>query len=231
MTFQPPILAAEERAWNYWFVDGLTSLVVGLDVMLAAFYLFNPLLYPLQWLPKRLGIVLALAAIVLNVVIASRYQQIVVWLKERITYPRTGYVQAPKADPAEAANLASIPLGSSSSPEIQILHVQRRLTWLIAVGLAVAASIAFVLIHARWVWTVAGTIFSVAMIIARKDFRMTWIPPLGFPILGLLITTFAPRHLGGSYFVTGMGLLFVLDGAFTLIRFLIQNPRPKASAQ
>jgi hypothetical protein len=80
----------------------------------------------------------------------------------------------------------------------------------------------------RWIWTAGSVLFSAAMIIARRDCRMTWIPPVGFPILGLCITTFAPPHMGGAWFLAGMGLLFVLDGATTLVRYILQNPKVSA---
>lgn len=219
MSTQPPILAAEQRSWDYWFVDGLTNLVVGLNTLLMAFCLSNPL----HWLRKPPAVALSLAAMVLYVGITTRYRQIVEWLKTKTTYPRTGYVQPPGADEM-GGSLVTLSL-HGPAPEIQLLRMQRRTTWMIAVFLAALASFSFVLIHARWIWSATGALFSVAMIIARKDFKMSWIPPVGFPLLGLYITTFVPAHLGGSYFITGMGLLFVLDGATTLIRYILQNPK------
>jgi len=222
---QPPVLAAEKRAWNYWFVDGLTNLVVGVNTLIFSFCLFNPL----HWLPKPLAIVLSLAAMILYLGITLKYREIVEWLKTKTTYPRTGYVHPPAEDPAEAANLVTVSLqGAHTSPEIQMLRMQRRMTWTIAVALAVVASFTMIVIHQRWIWTAAGTMFSAAMIIARKDFRISWIPPVGFPILGLCITTFAPPHMGPALFISGMGLLFVLDGTTTLIRYILQNPKPQA---
>ena len=59
-------------------------------------------------------------------------------------------------------------------------------------ALAAVACFSFIIIHERWIWAAAGVMFSIAMIIERRDFRMTWIPPVGFPILGLYIAAFAP---------------------------------------
>ncbi|HEY6371545.1 MAG TPA: hypothetical protein VIX37_13275 [Candidatus Sulfotelmatobacter sp.] len=224
---QPPVLAAEERAWNYWFVDGLTNLVVGANTLLLAL----AVVYPPRWPPKPLPIALWLIALVLYVAVAVRYREIVEWLKARTTYPRTGYVQAPFPDPEQAANFTTISLGANSPPpEVQIRQMQRRIRWTIVVALAAVGSLAFRIIEARWKWTVAGILFSVAMILARKDYRLSWILPVGFPILGLYITALVPRLQGSSYFICGMGLLFVLDGAVTLIRYLLRNPKPKAPA-
>lgn len=223
----PPLLAADERAWNYWFVDGLTNIVVGANTLMFAFAVF----FPPHWPPKALPLALWAIALISYVAIVMRYKQIVEWLKARITYPRTGYVQSPSPDSAEAANLITVPLGTMSMPpEVQIRHLQRRTSFTITIALVAIACFAFLLIHQRWVWTATGTMFSIALIIARRDFGISWILPLGFPILGLYITRFAPRHMGASYFIIGMGLLFLLDGIVTLVRYLIQNPRPKSPA-
>jgi len=225
--FQPPLVAAEQRAWNYWFVDGITNLVVGANTLLFAL----TMMYPPRWPPRPLPIALWLVALVLYVVVALYYRQIVEWLKARTTYPRTGYVESPSADPAEAANLVTFSLGATGTPpEVQLQHMQRRARWMITIALVAVACFAFMVIHQRWVWTATGTLFSIAMIIARRTFRFSWILPVGFPLLGLYITTFAPRHMGGTYLIIGMGMLFILDGAATLITYLIRNPMPKAPA-
>jgi len=224
MTFPPPVLAAEQRAWNYWFVDGLTNLVVGVNLLIFTL----PMSYPLHWLPRPLAVAVSLAAMVVYLWIGTHYRQIIEWLKTKTTYPRTGYVEPPTDNPL-GGNLVSVSLQDDGPPpEVQMLRMQRRMTWTIAVALAAVASFSFIVIQARWKWTAAATLFSIAMIIARRDFRMSWIPPVGFPILGLCITTFAPAHTGGAYFVGGMGLLFVLDGGSTLVRYLLENPRQKA---
>lgn len=219
---QPPILAAEQRAWNYWFVDGLTNLVVGANTMIMAFCLFNPM----RWLPRPVAVALSLMTMVLYVVIGTHYRHILEWLKTKVTYPRTGYVDATSLDSGVAPSLVTVSL--NTPPEAQMLRMQRRTRWMICVALAAVASFSFIVIHDRWAWTGAGFLFSVAMIVARKDFRISWIPPVGFPILGLAITAFAPVHMGPAIFITGLGLLLVLDGATTLICYLIRNPRPKA---
>jgi len=225
---QPPVLAAEERAWNYWFVDGLTNLVIGANTLLFALCM----IFPPRWPPKPLSIAIWLAALIGYVAVGANYRRIIEWLKAKTTYPRTGYVQPPYSDdPAQAANLTTFSLrGNDPPPEVQLLRMQRRTTWMITVALAAVAAFSSMIIKARWGWTAEGVLFSVAMIIARKDFRLSWILPVGFPILGLYITAFAPRHMGPEYSITGMGLLFVLDGATTLTRYILQNPAPKVPA-
>lgn len=225
---EPPVLAAEERAWNYWFVDGLTNLVVGLNTLLAACICS----FPPRWPPKPLALVLWASGLICYGAVTVRYKEIVEWLKARTTYPRTGYVAPPTPDSSEAANLVTLSLATTGTPpEIQALRIQRRTTWTIIIALSTLAYFAFLVIHARWIWTVGGVLFSIAMTIARRSFQCSWILPVGFPILGLYITTFVPNNVGADYFFVGMGLLFVLDGGTTLIRYLLQNPRPKVPAE
>lgn len=226
---QPPILAAEQRAWNYWFLDGWTNLVVGVGVLLMAYCTLNP---P-RWPPRPLPVALWLVSLVLYMAAILKNREIVEWLKTRTTYPRTGYVRPPfPDDPAEAANLTTFSLRDGGTPqEVQLLRMQRRITWMIVVALVAVACFGFVIIQDRWIWSACGALFSAAMIIGRRVYRWTWILPVGFPIVGLIITTFAPPHRGPAYFITGLGILFVLDGATTLIRYLLQNPKPKAPAE
>jgi hypothetical protein len=225
---QPPIVAAEERAWNNWFVDGITNIVVGVSVLLMAFCVLDP---P-HWPPRPLPVALWAITLLLYVIMAVRHRQIVEWLKIRITYPRTGYVRPPfPEDPAEAANLTTFSLNSTGTPpEAQLVHVQRRMTWMIAVALVAVGSLAFVIVRDRWVWSAVGAIFSAAMVVARKDFRLSWIMPVGLPVLGLYITSSVPRSKASAYFIAGMGMLFLLDGASKLIRYLLQNPAPRTPA-
>jgi hypothetical protein len=225
---QPPILAAEERAWNYWFVDGLTNLVVGVSALLMAFCLF----YPPHWPARPLPVALWATALVSYAVIGFRHRQIVEWLKAKTTYPRSGYVQSPYPDdPAEAANLVTFWLrGTGPATEVQTLRIQRRTTALLATALVVMACFGFLVIHTRWIWSVVGIVFSAAMVIARKDQRLSWILPVGFPLLGLYLTTFVPRPQAPALFMAGMGILFLLDGALKLIRYVLQNPAPKVPA-
>jgi hypothetical protein len=220
----PSIVEAEARAWNYWFVDGLTNLVVGVNTLLIS----ACILFPPRWPPKLLPFLLWGIGLFSYVVVAARYQQLVEWLKARTTYPRTGYVESPMPNTSESANLVTMSLGPTGTPpELQLVHAKRRRTWVVSIVLVIVACIAFVLIQARWVFGVAGLLFSIATALARRTFRFSWILPIGFPLLGFYISAFVPRHIGPDYFIVGMGLLFVLDGTATLIRYLIRNPKSK----
>jgi len=86
-------------------------------------------------------------------------------------------------------------------------------------------------IRGRWTPAAAGLIVAAAMWIARKDYRWSWIIPLGFPVVGGCISWFNASPLKApAYFCAGWGALFFVDGATTLIRYLLQHPAPKEPA-
>jgi hypothetical protein len=232
MTTSPsPVLEAEQRAWRYWFADGLTNLVVGISALLMA----SCLLYTPRWPPAPLPMALWSIALVLYVVMGVRHREIVEWLKTKTTYPRAGYVQSPYLeDPIWSANLVTVSLGGASAAppeEVRRGNSGRRTRMFLMLGLVVLASLGMITIHQRWVWAAEGVIVGAAMWIARKDYRLSWIVPVGFPFIGSYITIFvASRVTTPAYFLAGWGLLFLLDGGMKLIRFLLQNPAPKAPA-
>jgi hypothetical protein len=218
-----PTLEASQRAWRYWFADGFTNLLVGTGILLMSYCLLDP---P-RWPPKLLPMFIWALALFLYVSSMIRHRQIVEWLKARMTYPRTGYVQPPQDCPEGIPALSL--RGVSRSPEAARLHSSRRNTTYLMLGLTIVAAVAMIAIHQRWVWTAAGLIIGLAMAIARRQYRMTWIVPVGFPIVGLLTTLYVTsRQKAPAVFLVGWGVLFVLDGGTALTRYLLQNPAPKA---
>lgn len=229
-TSSSPILEAEQRAWHYWFADGLTNLVVGASTLLMAFCL----LYTPRWPPAPLPMALWLTALALYVVMGARHREIVEWLKTKTTYPRAGYVQSPYSeDPISPANLVPVSLTAASvaPEEVQRSYSSRKTRMFLMLGLVVLASLGMITIHQRWVWAAEGVIIGAAMWIARTSYRLSWIVPVGFPLVGLYMTVFvASRVTTPAYFLAGWGVLFLLDGGMKLILFILQNPAPKAPA-
>jgi hypothetical protein len=222
-----PLVSADQRAWHYWFSDGLTNVVAGLGCLLLSFCLLYPPHLPL----KPLQLAAWGLALWLYAVTVLRHRRVVEWLKSQTTYPRTGYAETP-ADaicpfPLTKFSLRSSPL---THDELGRLRLQRRRTRLLMLGLIlISAVVEVVALRHRWVWLAAGLIVSAAMILARKQLHMSWILPIGFALLGSLMTFFQPPlHQAPSLFVVGWGVIFVLDGTFTLIRYLYLNPEPKA---
>jgi hypothetical protein len=221
------VLAAEQHAWKYWFTDGLTNLAVGAGILLMSFCL----LYTPHWPPKPVPLAAWALALFGYLTTIVRHRQIVEWFKMRTTYPRTGYVHAPADNPACEFSSISVRLPALESEEAARVHSERRKTTYLMLGLVViAAGFEIVAIRQWWVWLAASLFVSAAMVVARKQFRVSWIVPLGFPLLGLLMTRYpVSLHKAPAYFLIGWGILFLLDGAFTLVRYLLQNPAPKAA--
>lgn len=225
------VLDAEQRAWRYWFADGLTNLTVGATSLLFAFCM----LYTPRWPPSPLTMAAWAVALGLYMAMSLRQQKLVEWLKARTTYPRTGYVQPPATEgDSGSADLVTLSLhapNTTSSEEAQRLLSGRKRRGILLLVLVLLAMFAMIAIQSRWTPSAAGVIVGVGMCISRKDYRWSWMVPLGFPIVGVCITLFsASLQKAPVYFCAGWGVLFFVDGATTLIRYLLQNPAPKVPA-
>ena len=203
-----PILSAELRARNYWFVDGLPNLVTGMVLVLIGAALLAGQVKPER--PLLLGV--SLVAIVLYLAFALRIRQVVEWLKARITYPRTGYTAPPYL--TEDATL---------SPD------RKRRAWLL-IGLVVAAILVTRLVESPWICLGGGLLAGLSLWLAiRKNEKVSWIEVFAFPFVGLCLAVFAvaPRNRL-PFFVLGAGLALALSGALRLVRYLRRNPAPSA---
>jgi|GEM_PF-2285565 hypothetical protein len=228
-----PIRETEERAWRYWFSDGLATLVAGFTCLLIAWFLLLNGHKPAT--PFSIGVTFVLLG--MYFVFLLRQRQIVEWLKSRITYPRTGYVRTPYfgEDESQSLDLTVLSMGGADATreqEWKRVHEDRKRRAVLAIVLSAGAMIALLLIRNPWICALTGAALSAALWIgARKDQRLSWIVLAGFPFLGVYLTIFrygnAPGPDRAAYFLAGAGILFVAEGAVTLIRYLRKNPRPR----
>ena len=224
----PRILDAKQRAWQYWFVDGLTHLLLGLALLsMSICGLFPPrprAFWQLALLAAPLGLYVAL-------ILWQR--QILEWLKTKITYPRTGYVQPPFDAVAGAAGMVELGLEGSDErrAEAERLAADHRKRLLLAASLAVPGLFAMLLSENRLVPTVASVLLASALWALRKFEKVSWITIVGLPVLGICMTIFVtpgayPSHRM-AWLMAGLGGLFVLEGTIALARYLLQNPASK----
>lgn len=211
-----PVLEAERRAWQYWFADGLTNLFLGVTNLLFAFcMLYTPREPTVLSVSNVLPVAAWIVVLGLYVLLSLRHREVVEWLKTKITYPRTGYVRPPFL--AGCATLDS--------------EGRKKMAFLIA--LSVLAAVGMIILKNRWVYTVAGVIFAGALWTVRKNQRISWMVLAGFPLIGLCVSIFVVPRVAGSrrlaYFLAGWGVLFLLDGAITLVRYIRRNPVPRGS--
>jgi hypothetical protein len=231
-----PTLQAEQRSWHYWFEDGLPSLLTSAACLLMAFFL----LFSRKRNFSFFTVVLTLTAMVLYGLILLRQPQILDWLKSKITYPRTGYVSPPyfAEDQSLPPDLTVLSLqGTSAKPreDANRLRADRWGRLLFTIALTLVAVLTTLFFRNPWVCSAAGLLLAAAMWFgAHREQRMSWIVLVGFPLAGFYTSIFLPRGTVGpervAYFLAGGGALFFLDGAASLIRFLLRNPRPSSTA-
>ena len=221
-----PVLSAEQRAWRYWFDDGLPILLTGIGFLLGALLFSND--HSENSTPLTISV--CLGALLLYCALLIFQRQIIDWLKSKITYPRTGYVHPPHFEQApERLD------GEEQRPaELEVLHEYRKQRILLTCAAVGAASFAMVYIQNRWTCTVAGFVIAMALWLwARKVYRLSWIVIGGLPFIGFFLSVVIADRFHGydriTYFLFAVGALLVVDGTLTLVRYLRRNPRPAQS--
>ena len=231
-----PLLSVEQRAWRYWFEDGLPTLTVGIGCLLGAIFSTHNRSRG----ATPLSIATASAALLLYCALLLFQRQIIEWFKFRITYPRTGYTRLPYLEQEAASPVEAYPLsirgGDANRPdEVQRAHAHRQQRLLFTCAAIAVAAVAMVLIQSPWICALAGFVMALALWIwGRKIQSPSWIVLGGFPLIGCYMAFFRPDHAIAehriTFFLVGAGVLFALDGSFMLIRFLRANPRQKPTA-
>jgi hypothetical protein len=227
-----PILDAGQRAWRYWFADGLPTMVAGLCSLSFGF----SMLYSRQRAETPLSVAVSLAALGLYGAILLRHREIVEWLKTRVTYPRTGYVRPPFASEYTTPPLTLLALSTRGTDatrqeQAQRVHSDRKRRMVLVLALVLLVGVGMMVVENRWVFSAAGIVIAAALWVARKEHRLSSIVLLGFPFLGFYMTIFLASRVTGAdhiaYFLVGGGVLFMLDGAIALVRYIVRNPAAK----
>jgi hypothetical protein len=204
------ILEAKRRARDYWDIDGLPALLAG-----AATVSLGVTLLPTDRQPPRW-----VAALVLGLwaswFLFSIRKKILVWLKSRITYPRTGYVALPQADPdAEAEEPVAPVEGRASRKALEF-------------GDFPPSLVILALWFANHVWLVSLACLAAALSFwwrNKKD--PPWFEIAGSVIAGLVILPVDGSHRF-SVFLLVFGATGMVKGATLFIRYLRQHPAPQA---
>lgn len=172
----PPLSVSDvkQQAWQYWFVDGLTHLLLGIAILSSSICMLYPPRPRAFW-----QLAIWAATLTLYAALMLRQRQILEWLKTKITYPRTGYVQSPfdVRDLAVSPNMIELGLAPADERRAEaqrLLAAQRRQLWR-AAALVVAGSLAMLLIESRWVYTAVGVLFALAMWALRRNEKVSWV--------------------------------------------------------
>jgi len=215
--------AAQHRAWNYWFDDGLPTLVGG----------FGCFVFGLSFIFDRPPLFRLLLAAPYYVILL-RNRSIIEWLKTKLTYPRTGYVTPPCSSQDELPPLLNLTSVSLHADPARLAKTagephERKQRMILVLTMLIAAVLGTMFIDRPWTFAAAGIDLGLALwIMNGKDFRLSWIVISAIPLIGFSLAIFpldalTPAHRLG-YFATAGGLLIVVDGAVALVRYLWQNP-------
>ncbi len=193
-----PIQQAEKQALRYWYVDGLSEIAAGVILLIIAIYFFLidrlPLPDSANWVTNT-GELLLLGALV----VAAKYA--VQALKERITYPRTGYV--------------ALRRGS---------HTQRLVAGAVAALLACVFAVVFSLSKDAWVRHFIIPLFLALFVVFMGytySVRRFYVMAVYTLLIGILSTYLGFRTLFDSgLFLAAFGLGWLLTGAWGLRSYL-----------
>lgn len=205
----PDIQHIEKRTRRYWYMDGLAEIVMGgVSLILGAYFLLQAVLPEESLLSQLLNAGMAL--VIIGLVFLGR--RIIAFAKERLTYPRTGYVSY-KQPPAN-----------------------RR--W-IAAGAALVAAALAVLLSAKappvvaWVPLISGLLIGAALIYFSYKVSVGRIYVLAVLslLLGLALGLSGLEELLGlAIYYAVMGLALLLSGGLALVSYLrLSGPIQEAS--
>ena len=198
-----PVLDAQRRSARYWNVDGLSELAVGLQVLLVPLFLYG-VAETSRGSAGRVAVVLALAAGLPLAALFSR--RIVIAIRKRFTYPRTGFVTYRPA-PAQA--------------------------WLLGVALAVGLVALFLVLRGltanwvAWLFVVQGIVPGSLLVYFGRVVGLPRFEAIGViqALLGVALAVATPGLTRGMMiYWTVMGLVFILSGTWTLLRYYRAHP-------
>jgi hypothetical protein len=201
--------AAPRRAVRYWFEDGLVEIGAGILFLALAG------LFALEGLAPANSPGAALSALGLPLVILGGMLLVglaVRAAKERLTYPRTGYVAYPAAGPARRILAGVIGAGVSLA-----------IVWLLAARPSLQLALG----------ALQGVALAIVFMALSLRTGLARLAMVGFVALGggLVATTLAlGASLGSALAFGAAGVAAVLSGALALSRYLRTTALPTEGA-
>jgi hypothetical protein len=202
-----PVNNITKRTQRYWYEDGIWEIGFGLvNALLGLFYLLTANLdwegpYSMLLVALQMGLLIGLFTTI---------NRVVTFLKERITYPRTGYVAyrkpAPSARLKKILRTALIAAGTGALvgglATIQAAANQMPLV----ISVILAGTLVFI-----------GYYFSLVRLFITAALSIAW---------GYILSRYSLSNLSSTgAFFAGFGLLILLSGAVTLFIYLRRTHR------
>jgi uncharacterized membrane protein YhhN len=207
----PSVFQAKARAWQYWNIDGLPIITMGVAFVTQGVGYFWGHHHPHSVLP----IFMAVFSIAIYVdQIFSR--KIVGWLKARITYPRTGYAAPPPR------TLYTDPALLSANEQKQ----QRKTKWVwIFLPFFLLVSIYFSVTYGRWYFAFTAILVAGLMWLFARKKKLAWYLPLPLLFCGFLLTVLpTDRRDAQALGIVAFGVQMLFMGVIALARYLREHP-------
>jgi hypothetical protein len=217
------------RAAAYWFADGFPEIVLGVTLILCALAGILWSLYgPLPHARQLVAFLLVTAGFLLYY---FTERPILEFLKSRVTYPRTGYVQPPEEmEPSSRSSLTTLCLSEAPKPKLNenVTFFRWKLVtmlwWFFYVFLFPGSS------HSRWMLAFMMPLLALLVFVVsrRLEHRYSWwstlvLALLGVPFLWLRI----PPPLQPLVALLLAGAWILAQGLSTLFGYLHAHPSPR----
>jgi hypothetical protein len=214
------------RAASYWFADGLPEILFGLALVIMAALAFLWRMYaPKPW--RDFDWTTVAVGFLLYYLMERR---VLDFLKSRVTYPRTGYVQPPEELEGRVQPLTTLSLRPGPPATENVTFFQWR-----TVGLIFWVCYPFILNGnplGRWLVPVVVPALAVTLYVVnrRSEHPYRWWSALILALTGLVflwVDVPAPLQRPLPLLLAGGWLL--AQGACTLVSYLRANPYPRTA--
>ncbi len=190
-----------QRPQRYWYIDGLAEIGAG-AVILSLGILFG--ISGALTDGRYKGLLTGIGQPVLIIGLTLLVRWIVARLKERITYPRTGYLAYRRQEPRQRIS--------------GIL-----LTVLFAAGIGVLVLIARSWLNLQWLPAITGVLASALILLIALRIRLLRFYLLAVFTLAVGVATALLKlaePFDSTLFLCGLGFGWIFSGTVTLIRYL-----------
>jgi len=195
---------AVQHAEKYWEIDGLWTVTNAVGYLLLGAQLFWMYHHPPFWRHLFVNGIFLLFLAAYVYLVARINSLAMLWLKARITYPRTGYVALPTTTD-ELKHEREFHPETWVFCAVIILCPLFDSPWLAAISVIMATTV---------VWGITRGRFPSANVI---------IPGYYLSAIVLPYLTFKPLHRAG-YFCIAFGLVLLFAGLIQLVSYLRQHP-------
>lgn len=212
MTQNDPTSRSQLRAIQYWYIDGTFEFGFGLLCLILALYFLVEIHTQGTWISGLIDASLVLFILGGAWLINRLLRQ----LKERITYPRTGYVSYQRKRMKRGWRLLLGMVIGGAISAITILLVTNESIQFAVMPLISGCVLAFVLVIMGWrsalprFYLLAGVSAGIGITLAFGGLR---------------------NYLGVAFYYLAISMVLFASGAYTLRTYLRQNPIPEESIE